>query len=42
MSKAVERVATRIIRSNLDIKEFREKNWTTAVIDASNIKNAMV
>lgn len=41
-SRAVERVATRIIKSNLDIKEFREKKWTTAVIDAPKIKNAMV
>lgn len=41
-SRAVERVATRIIHSNLDIKQFKEKHWTTAVIDAPQVKNAMV
>lgn len=41
-SRKVERVAKRIIHSNLDIKEFKEKHWTTAVIDAPNVKNAMV
>jgi len=41
-SRQVERVATRIIKSNLDIPQFREKKWTTAVIDAPHIKNAMV
>lgn len=42
LSRMVERVARRIISSNLDIKEFKEKNWTTAVIDAPNVQNAMV
>lgn len=41
-SRLVERVATRVIKANLDINEFREKKWTTAVVEAPHIKNAMV
>lgn len=40
--RTVERVARRIIESNLDIKQFKEKHWTTAVVDAPHVKNAMV
>lgn len=41
-ARQVQRVTSRIIESNLDIPEFREKQWATIVIDDPDNENAMV
>ncbi|RWS07530.1 metalloendopeptidase OMA1-like protein [Dinothrombium tinctorium] len=40
--KRVEKVANRLLKANLDIKEIYEKKWSITVVNAPEIKNAFV